>query len=68
MRGARSDGLVTVLRVVGAVATDAGNTLVGRNLVEQRWQDRRVTDAVVGHLHGPDLERGGVDPEMYLRH
>ncbi len=66
MRGAKSDGLVTVPRVVGAIATDAGDALVGWNLLQQRWQDGRITDAVVGHLHGSDLERGRVDPKVHL--
>ena len=57
---------MTILRVVSAVAIDAGNALVSRNLAEQRWQNRGVADTVVGDFHGTDLERGRVDPEMHL--
>lgn len=35
LRSAQSDGLVTVLGVVCAIAADAGNTLVSRNLAAQ---------------------------------
>jgi len=66
IRRAQRDGFMTVLGIVGAIAADAGNALVGRNLAEQRWQDRRIADAVVGHLHSPDLERGRVDSEVDL--
>ena len=62
----RSNGLVAILRVVGAIAADAGNLLVGGNLFKQRWQDRRVADAVVGHFHRSDLKRGRVDPKVNL--
>ena len=64
--GAQGDGLVAVLRVVSAVAADAGNPLVDRNLVEQRWQDRRIANAVVSHYHGSDLQRRRVDPKVRL--
>ena len=66
MRSARRDGLITVLRIVSAIATDAGNALVSRNLVEQGWHDKCTTDTAVGNFHGPDLERGRVEPEMHL--
>ena len=66
MGGAQGDRLVTVLRVISAIATNAGDGLVGWNLIQQRWQDRRVADTVVGYFHRPDLERGRVDPEVHL--
>jgi hypothetical protein len=40
MRSAQGDSLVAVLGIVGTVAADASNLLVGRNLIKQRWQDR----------------------------
>lgn len=65
-RGAQGDRLMAVLRIIGSIATDTGNFLVDRNLAEQRWQDRCVTDTVVGHFRGADLERGRIDPDMHL--
>jgi len=66
MRFAQGNGLMAVLCVIHAVAADAGNAFVGRNLAQQRWQDRCIADAVVGHLHGTDVERGRVDPDVHL--
>lgn len=66
MRNAQRNAFMTVLRVVRTVTIDAGNALVSRNLAQQRWQDRCVADTVIGHFHGPDLERKRIDPEMHL--
>lgn len=41
IHGAQSDRLMAVLRVASAVVLDAGNALLGRNLIKQPWQDRR---------------------------
>jgi len=57
---------MAVLRIVSAVATDTGNALSSRNLAQQRGQGRCVTDTVVGNVHGPDLERGRINPVMDL--
>jgi hypothetical protein len=65
-RTAQGEGFVTVLRFVGAIAADAGNLLINRNLVEQHWQDRRVANDVVGDLPGLDLQPGGVGPRVHL--
>jgi len=64
--GARSDGVIAVFRVVCTIATDAGNVLASRNLIEQSWQNGGATDTIVSHFHGSDLERGGVDPKVHL--
>lgn len=57
---------MTVLRIANTIAADAGNALVSRNLAVQRCQDGYVPETVVGHFHGPDLERGSVDPKMHF--
>lgn len=48
------------------IAADAGNALIGRNLSQQRQQDRRVSNAVIGHFHGPDLERQRINTKVHL--
>jgi hypothetical protein len=67
MRGAQGDGCVALLRIVRAIATDACNAFVTRDLAEKRWHDRCIADTVVGHFHGTNLELESVDPEMRLR-
>jgi len=57
---------VTAFRVVGAVATDASDHLVGGNLVEQARQYRRVAGGVVGYLDGPDFQGGRVNAKVDL--
>ena len=42
--------------VEGAVGGDAGDLLVGRDLVEKLGQHRRVTDVAGGELGRPDLQ------------
>ena len=48
IHGAQSDRLMAVLRVASDIVPDAGNALVGRNLIKQPWQERRVADTVAG--------------------
>ena len=52
--------------VMGAVGGNATNLLIRRDLVQQFWQDRRVTNVAACALAGPDLQRFFVDADMYL--
>src|SRR5450830_302361 len=66
LRATPRNGFMAAFRVIGAVATDARDRLVHANLVEQTRQYRRVAGGVVGHLDGPDLQRGGVYAQVHL--
>ena len=61
---AECNGLMAALRIVSAITADAGKLLFQRNLTEQVGQHRSITDAVVGHFHGPDFSRGSINTEM----
>lgn len=60
------DGLVAGFRVVGPIAADAGDVFVRRYLPEQSRQHRRIADAVVRDLNGPDFQRYCINPQMHL--
>lgn len=54
------------LGVVGAIAADTADGLIGRYLAEQFRQHRRIPGAVVGDFNGPDCQRAGIDTQMHL--
>jgi hypothetical protein len=57
---------MTAFSVLGTIAADTYNGLVGGNLVEQAWQYRRIACGVVGHFNGPDFQRGRVNAKVDL--
>lgn len=59
--GALGDGLVTSLRVIRTVATDACDDFVLDDLIEQAWQHRSVADGIVRYRSGKQicLQRAG---------
>jgi hypothetical protein len=58
------DRFMTAFGVVGTIAADTCNGLVGGNLVEQEWQYRRIACGVVGHFIGPDFQRSRVNAKV----
>ena len=66
MRPAVSDGIVALAGIIGTVCDDARDFLIGRDLVKQVGQDRRVADVASGDLDGPNLQRFLVNPEVDL--
>jgi hypothetical protein len=63
---AGGDGLMTLARVEGAIGDDASDLLIGRDLVEEFGQHRRITDIARGELGGADLQCLLVDPDVDL--
>ena len=66
MGAAIRDGIVALACVVGTICRDAADFLVRRDLAEQVWQNRCVTNVASGDLDGSDLQRFLVDPEVDL--
>lgn len=60
------DGVMAFAGVEGTVGGDAGDLLVGRDLVQQLGQHGRVTDVAGGELGGPDFQCFLVDPDVDL--
>lgn len=60
------DGRVARFGIVGTVATDAANGLVGWYLAEQLWQHGGITYAVVSDLDGPNFKRARINAQMHL--
>ena len=54
--------------VLKRMASDAGDALVSRKLIQQPGQDRRIAGTVVGHFHGPDSSLAASIPRCTLRH
>ena len=52
--------------VEGAVGGDAGDLLIGRNLVEQLGQHGRIADIAYGELGRPDFQRLRVNSDVDL--
>lgn len=50
------DGVVTLAGVEGTICGDGRDLLVGRDLVEQLGQHRRIADLAGGELGGPDFQ------------
>lgn len=61
-----NDGSMASTGVIGAVGGDGANLFAFGNLVEQLWQDRTVTIAAGGELHGADVRSAGVHGQMDL--
>ena len=66
MGAAIRDGIVALACVVGTICRDAADFLVRRDLAEQVWQNRCVTNVASGDLDGSDFQRFLVDPEVDL--
>ncbi len=66
MGTAIGDRIMAFSGIIGAVAGDAADLLVRRDLVQKVGQDRRITDVVPGDPEGPDFQRSFVDPEVDL--
>jgi hypothetical protein len=63
---AGGDGVMALAGVEGAVGGDAGDLLIGRDLVEQFGQHGRVADVAGGELGRPDFQCFLVDPDVDL--
>ena len=50
------DGVMTLAGVEGAIGGDAGDLLIGRDLVQQFGQDGRVNNIAGGALGRPDFQ------------
>ena len=61
-------GFCTASAVIPAPSSPYGpaDLLVGRNLIEQFGQHRRITDVAGGELGGPNFQRFLVDPDVDL--
>ena len=57
---------VTAFGVVGTITVDAGDDLVGGNLVQQARPHRRITGSVVGYFDSPDFQCGRINCEVDL--
>lgn len=57
---------MTAFGVVGSIAADAGDDLIGWNLVEQAWQHRRITFSVVGNFDSPDFQCDRINAKVDL--
>lgn len=66
LRSALCNRFVAAFRVVGAVATDARDNLLGGYLVEQARQHWGIAGGIVGHLDRPDFQRGRVNAKVDL--
>lgn len=66
--GARYDrsSAVTLAGIEGAIGCDAADLLIGRNLIEQFGQHRRIADVAGGELGRTDFQRLFVDPYVDL--
>jgi hypothetical protein len=63
-RAAGGDGVMALAGVEGAVGGDGGDVLVGRDLVQQLGQHRRVADIADGELGGPNFQRFLIDSDV----
>ena len=52
--------------VEGSIGGDAGDLLIGRDLVGQLWQHGCITDIAGGELGRPDFQRLLVNPNVDL--
>lgn len=66
MDAAIGDCIMAFSGILGAVCSDAADLLVRRDLVEQIWQHRCISDMAPGDLDGPNFQRLLVDPEVNL--
>lgn len=57
---------MTGLDGISAIGADTSYLFIAGNLVQPLGQCGFITNAVVGYLHGPDLQRGGINAEMNL--
>ena len=57
---------MTGLGVIGTIAAHRRHGFSRRDLRQQLRQHRRVADAVVRDLDGPDLQRLGINAQMHL--
>ena len=60
------DGVMAFAGVKGAIGGDASDLLIGRDLVQQLGQHRRVAHVAARELGRPDLQRLLVDPDVDL--
>ena len=60
------DGVMALARVIGPVGSDAGDRLIGRDLVEQLRQQGRIPNVAAGDLNRPDLQRFLINPKVDL--
>ena len=71
MGTAFGDSVMAFSGVVGAIGGDAGDLLIGRDLVEQFGQHRRVAHVAGRELDGPDFQclfiNSDVDRKRWLR-
>lgn len=61
-----SDSIVALAGIIGPVCGDARDFLLGRDLVQQVGQDRRVADVAPSDIDGPNFQRFLVNPEVDL--
>ncbi len=57
---------MTLAGVEGAIGGDRGDLLVGRDLIEQFGQHRRVPNVAGGELGRPDFQGFLIDPDVDL--
>ena len=60
------DGVMALAGVEGAIGGDAGDLLIGRDLVQKFRQHGRVADVAGGELDRPDFQRLLVDRAVDL--
>jgi hypothetical protein len=60
------DGIVALARILGAICRDAADLLLGRDLIQQFWQYRRIANVAAGELDCPDFLCLFVDTEVNL--
>ena len=60
------DGIVALARVEGTAGGNAGDLLVGRDLVKQFGQHRRIAHVAGGELNSPDFQRLRINSNVDL--
>lgn len=60
------DGVMALAGIEGPVGSDAGDLLIGRDLIEQLGQHGRVADLAGGELGSADFQGFLVDPDVDL--
>lgn len=66
MSTARSYRGMALFGVVRAVPTDTADLLILRDLRQQIWEDRGISDRIGGDFNSPDIKRLCVDPDVHL--
>jgi len=66
MRATVCDCVMALARIVGTVRRYRADLFVGRYLVEQLRQHRRIADMAPRYFNGPDLQCFLVDPHVDL--